>query len=767
MRRPYVFTLMSKGSKIIVIFVLLANVCLAQTGVELSGRVVDNDGAELPLARMQLIVGGDTTMHHVGNDGVFSFRIVLASRVQLITNHIGFETDFREFMMSNDTTINIVLHFSNIQLGEMVVTARSEAMVGRSEFGVISLNPERLSNIPSMMGTTDISRILQLMPGVQHAGEANGHLYVRGADPGHNLMLYNNVPVYGTSHLLGIFPFYNADHIDRVHFDKSGNQTQFGNRLGATVQCLSPTEKPDVFSIKGNTGLMASQATVSSPLGKKAGIIVSGRQTYVDLIIAPLINNKNNDNNIDNFGYSFTDANFTLMLRPNEKHSIDVNAFMSGDRFSVEDERMLLDATMKWGNRLASAKWTYRLKQDVKISSDVYISHYANLLQVGQAGLDLQIESEVLDWGVNTNADFKLHSIPFSAGVQYSNYRIKPQELSSKTLPMLTEDNTVASQLVSAYLHGRPQINKYLSLDAGLRLDLYVDHNQKTDFQLEPRISLNFSDDYKWTAYLSYARKSQRLHLITTSTVGFPTDFWLASSEGIPVETANNFSIGSNYKALPNLELTAGLFYSRMNNLVHYPFNVLQFNQMINFGNDLFVGKGKARGVEFMLRKTGRLSGWVSYTLSKSDRQFDEIDDGQIFLSKFDRRHNLSVATIYKINERWTASMTQVFTSGSRFTAPTSWYFINNNPVKEYGKYNNARMPNYKRTDISVDFSIKKTERSEHSLSLSVYNLLAIKNPTYVILDVRSSATGNVIEVYPRYMFMYTILPSISWRFKF
>jgi len=701
---------MSGASKIILIFVLLANVCLAQTGIKLSGRVVDNDGIELPLARMQLIVAGDTMMHHVRSDGNFSFQVAPMSHVQLITSHVGFGVDIREFELRRDTTLNIVLHFSSLELDEAVVTARSQALIRSSELGVISLSGERLSNIPSIMGAPDINRILQLMPGVQHAGEANGHLYVRGADPGHNLMLYNNVPVYGTSHLFGLFPFFNVDHVDRVRFDKSGREAQFGNRLGATVQCLSPNENPNDFSIRGNAGLLASQITVSSPIGKNVGLIVSARQTYVDQIVGRLMDNLN-ENSIDNFGYSFTDANFTLMFRPNERHSIDVNAFLSGDRFSIEDSRMLVDMRMRWGNQLASVNWNYLLNENVNIHTDVYFSHYANHLQVNQADLDLQIDSDLLDLGFNTSVDFELFSIPFSAGVQYSNFRVRPQELFSETLPVPLQNNVVNSQFTSAFLLGKYPISEKFSLDAGIRLGFYTtDDDKKNDFRLEPRIGFNFTNE-RWSAYLSYARKSQKLHLITTSSVGFPTDFWIASSKSVPVSLADNFSMGATYKILPRLELNAGMFYCRMNNLVHYPFNVLQFNQMTNFGNDLYVGRGRSRGVELMLTKTGRLSGWISYTLSRSERQFDEIDNGRIFPSKFDRRHDFSAVATYRINERWTAGATQVFASGSRFTTPTSWYFINNNPVKEYGRHNNATMPNYIRTDISVDFTINRTVR--------------------------------------------------------
>jgi hypothetical protein len=665
----------------------------------------------------------------------------------------------------------IVLLSGSIRLSETVVSARSRAMVGNSEYGAINLNSQKLSKIPSILGVPDMIKVLQLMPGVQHSGEANGHLYVRGADPGHNLMLYNNVPVYGTSHLTGMFPFYNTDHIDRIHFDKPGCEAQFGNRLGATIQALAPDMLPTRFSLKGNIGLAASQLTVSSPLGKKAGLILSGRQTTVDQLITPVVNSfASNEQRIDELSYSFTDANLTLMLRPAANHNVDVNVFASGDRFSITDEKMLLDGIMKWDNQLASVSWDYLLGKDMKLRQEIYLSRHSNHLRAKQSSVDLQVQSQVLDWGFQSSAGFQLYSIPFMAGIRYANYHVKPQELSSIRLANLgNTDHDVNARHLSAFLQAKPQINEYLSLDLGLHASFYTsdDSDSKTDFRIEPRISLNFTNNDRWTAYLSYARKSQHLHLITTSSVGFPTDFWIATSEGVPVELADIYSIGSVYKPFSRLEITSGIFYSRLNNLTHYPLNILQFNDITSFSDDLLTGDGKAYGAELMIRKTGRLSGWISYTWSKSDRQFDGIDNGHTFPSKFDRRHNLTLVAGYEISKRWEVGLTQIYTSGNRFTAPESWYFINNNPVKEYGRYHNAQMPHYKRTDISVDFFLKRTSLRESILNLSIYNLLAVNNPVYVLLDITSNETGSKIKVLPHYKSLYTILPSVGWRFKF
>ena len=718
------------------------------------------------MAHVLLVSGADTLAANTDLDGFFSFLMTPSYDVWLMVSYVGYEKQSRKLNVLSDLSVDIIMNPSTVQLGDVVVEARSTALAGNSEQGTVTLNSKKLDKIPSVLGVPDMIRILQLMPGVQNSGETNGYLYVRGADPGHNLMLYNDVPVYGMSHLLGIFPFYNADHIDRIHFDKSGNKAQYGNRLGATVQALTPDRLPDSLSVKGNIGLVASQATISCPLGKKAAVVFSGRQTYIDQIITPLLNQSDDEDDIDDLGYSFSDANLTLLFKPNEKHDIDINAFISSDHFSIAEDRMLLDGKLKWSNHLASASWTWTTP-GITFKHFLYLSEYANKLRIEQASINLSVQSKVMDWGFHSSAGFTVMNIPFTAGVQFADYHVRPQEITSSQLSNVGNINRVNASQISAYVQARPQLNDYLHLDMGLRTGWYSNNGKNTDFRLEPGISLNYSTPNKFNAYLSYARKSQYLHLITTSSVGIPTDFWIATSEGVPVEQADIFSAGTGYKMRPQLEITTGLFYSRLHNLAQYPFSIIQFNEITSFGEDLYTGKGKSYGAELMIKKTGRLSGWISYTLSKSDRQFDEIDNGQAFPSKFDRRHNLSLVANYEISERWSAGLTQIYASGSRFTAPTSWYFINNNPVKEYGRYNNAQMPDYVRTDISVDFFIRKTTRRESVLNLSVYNLLAVDNPIYVILDISASPTGNRIKVKPRYQKLYTILPSIGWRFKF
>jgi hypothetical protein len=256
--------------------------------------------------------------------------------------------------------------------------------------------------------------------------------------------------------------------------------------------------------------------------------------------------------------------------------------------------------------------------------------------------------------------------------------------------------------------------------------------------------------------------------MITTSSVGIPTDFWIASSDGIKPQASDEFSVGSSLNVAKNLVSTVGGFYRSMKDLLEYPYGVTQFNETTSLKNDLLVGKGKAYGFELMLRKNnGKFNGWFSYTLSWSDRNFDELNNGNTYFAKYDRRHNLSLVGMYDLNPKWNFGLTQVFSSGNRFTMPTSWYFINNNPVKEYSAYNNAQMPNYIRTDLSVNYFFMKTNTKESALNFSIYNTFNIDNPIYVVLNIQVNDDRKSVIVQQEKKVLYRMLPSISWRFKF
>jgi hypothetical protein len=406
------------------------------------------------------------------------------------------------------------------------------------------------------------------------------------------------------------------------------------------------------------------------------------------------------------------------------------------------------------------------------MSNSIYYTQYANDLDMKQASVQMGVSSYVQDFGFANSFRFVIKQISFESGLQYTFHNLQPQKIQVESLSTNVnsdQNNLIKANEIGVFATSKPKFSDFLSAEIGLRINYYssgLKSNSYLNFQ--PRIVLNYYPNKNLSFYTSYNRQNQYLSLITTSSVGIPTDFWMASSDGISPQSSDEFSIGSNQTISKNITTLLGGFYRSMKNLLEYPYGVAQFNEISTFKNDLLVGKGTAYGFEMMLQKNnGKFKGWLSYTLSWSNRDFGAINNGNAYFAKYDRRHNFSIVGMYDLNLKWNFGITQIFSSGNRFTMPTSWYFINNNPVKEYSGYNNAEMPNYIRTDLSVNYFFIKSSKKESALNFSIYNTFNIENPIYVVLNVKVNENKKSVVVETEKKYLYQILPSISWRFKF
>ncbi|WP_232505667.1 TonB-dependent receptor [Flavobacterium crassostreae] len=748
-------------------------IALAQTKITLSGSVKNQNQQALIGANLSFL--SSTHSFATSTDSVGQYQLTLPADFYSIEVHyVGFVSQYTNATFSRKDSLNFILKKQNSFLNEVIILTSPKKAIGILSGNKLTFSPASLKAVPSLMGVTDINKILQLTPGVQNSGDANGYLYIRGSDPGHNLMLYANAPIYGMAHLLGVFPFYNGDHIQEVHLDKSNTNPQNGGRLSATVAVLPTKKLPTVFSVKGNLGFLASQATIALPISKTTGLYLSGRKTYIDQLATPLLAppKQNNKSDIKDLKYHFGDSNVTFIAALAPKHKLTVDAFVSGDVLKITDPDLALHASLKWNNTLISSSSQCQITPNTVLTNTLYFSQYQNNLELEQATVQMNIKSYVTDLGFSSAITYWVNHIPFESGLQYANQQLQPQKITVNNLTtgsIRPQEVHNKANSVSFYTSMKPQLIKNLTAELGLRLNYYsADHRKTTYLHAEPRVLLNYKTPQNNALFASYTRKNQYLNLITTSSVGVPTDFWVASTEGVPAQFSDEFSVGYNQKIKSQWEWSLSSFYRTMNNLIEYPYGVTQFNEITTFKNDVLVGKGTAYGLETMLKKdAGKFKGWLSYTLSWANRQLDPLNNGQSYYAKYDRRHNLAVVATYDLNSKWDFGITQIFSSGNRFTTPTSWYFINNNPVKEYGKYNNAQMPNYLRTDWSVNYYFIKTASKESALNFSVYNTFNIQNPIYTVLNVVVDPDKQKIDVQPERKTLYTILPSISWRFQF
>ena len=758
-------------AKSIIIFCLFCfSGLFAQSKANITGNIKSSENENLIGA--SIFFESNNIHHSALTDafGNFSENVSLG-KVIITINQLGYLNKTINIDLLKDTIISVVLEKNVSLLKEVIVENDRRNGISSLSGGKLSFNLKELSSMPTVLGTTDIVKILQLTPGVQNSGDANGYLYVRGGDPGHNAILYNEAPVYGMSHLLGVFPFYNTDHIKQVEFDKSSSNSKYGGRLSSTTLLMSNKKAPSEVAIQGNVGILASQLTLALPINEKSGVYLSGRKTYIDEIVAPLVNTGSNSKDVQDMKYGFSDGNITFISQISKNNSFSVDAFISGDNLKIQDDNLALQTRLKWSNFTVSPTLTTIFSPKISMSNSVYFSQYSNDLNMEQATIQFEVSSYVKDFGFNNAFRYWIKNIQVESGLQLVHHNLQPQKVNIENLTdsnNISQNNIINADEIAVFSTIKPKLTDKLSAELGLRINYYTSGSDDSYLHFQPRIVLNYFANEKYSFYTSYNKQYQYLSLITTSSVGIPTDFWIASSNGIKPQSSDEFSIGSNQNISKNLTSSLGGFYRSMKNLLEYPYGITQFNEITTLKNDLLVGKGKAYGLEMMLRKNnGKFNGWLSYTLSWSDRNFDQLNNGETYFAKYDRRHNLSLVGMYDLNAKWDFGVTQIFSSGNRFTMPTSWYFINNNPVKEYSEYNNAKMPNYIRTDLSVNYFFFKTNKKESALNFSVYNTFNIDNPIYVVLDVEVDEDKNTVVVKQQKKVLYRILPSVSWRFKF
>jgi hypothetical protein len=758
------------SKSIILFFLLCFSNGFAQTKAIIYGNIKSAEGDNL-IGSNIFIKFHDQNFYTVSDSLGNFFKKIDSGAISISIHQLGYLEKKINFTLKRDTLISIVLEKDTSILDEVIISNTKKSAVSNLAGGKLTFNLKELSSVPTVSGTTDIIKLLQLTPGVQNSGDGNGYLYVRGGDPGHNAVLYNETPVYGMSHLLGVFPFYNADHIKEVEFDKSSSNAKYGGRLSSTTLLIPNKKIPPRFAVQGNAGILASQLSFSIPLTNKTGIYISGRKTYIDEIIAPLLKPKAKSNDVQDMKYGFSDGNFTFVSQISKSNIFSIDAFISGDELKISDSNLALKTRLKWGNFTVSPSLITTISPKLTMSNSLYFSKYSNNLSMEQATIKFGVSSYVKDFGFANSVRYSVKNIPFESGLQYTYHELQPQKVNIENLT--TNTDTSQNSLINAnetaiFTTAKPKLSKNIGAEFGLRINYYRSGANDSYLHFQPRVLLNYYPSERYSFYVSYNKQYQYLSLITTSSVGIPTDFWIASSNGIKPQSSGEFSIGSNQNISKNVSSSFGGFYRVMKDLLEYPYGITQFNEITTLKNDLLVGKGKAYGLEMMLRKNnGKFTGWLSYTLSWSDRDFDELNNGKTYFAKYDRRHNFSIVGMYDLNQKWNFGVTQVLSSGNRFTMPTSWYFINNNPVKEYSGYNNAQMPNYIRTDLSVNYFFLKTNKKESSLNFSIYNTFNIGNPIYAFLNVQVNEDRNNVLVKQEKKVLYRILPSISWKFKF
>lgn len=767
--------------KIIYLLLILSSNIYSANKHTISGTITDASSGES-------LIGTSISLKEINGTGVTTnaygyYSLTLADgNYNLIISYLGYKTQNIAIVLNENKMLNIKLVPNSQQLDEVEITAvRKNNNITSNEMGVERLQIKEISKIPVLFGEADIMKTLKLTPGIKSVGEGSGGMYVRGGNNSQNLILLDEATVYNADHLLGFFSTFNSDAIKDVQMFKGTAPAEYGGRISSVLDIKMNDGNNQKYHVGGGIGLISSRLNVEGPLVKgKSSFLVSARRTYADLFLKLSPDELINGNQL-----YFYDLNAKINYTINEKNRLYLSGYFGRDIFKFQD-RFGID----WGNSTGTLRWNHIWNEKLFSNTSVIYADYDYRINIEQdAGFSLT--SIIKNWNFKHEFQYFLNSKnTLSFGVNSILHSIIPGQLET------TEDsdiNPIELQEKFAVDNGlyisnvwKPSYN--LNINYGLRLAVYHLFGQgefytyqdaevnstktfakgeivQTYFNLEPRINIAYIMNDRNSFKASYTRNTQNLHLISNSTSSTPTDIWISSSNNVKPEIGDQVSMGyfTNF-AKDKYQISSEIYYRWMQNQLDLR-NGANINANDKIEGELLFGKGRAYGLELLLKKTqGKLTGWIGYTYSKTERLIDGINNNNWYPARQDITHDVSIVGIYDLSKKWSISATWVYNTGNAVTFPSGKYLINNNVQYYFTERNGYRMPAYHRLDLGATWTLKKTKKFESSLNFSVYNAYGHKNPYSIDFeqDETDPTKTNAVMTY-----LFTYVPSITYNFKF
>jgi outer membrane cobalamin receptor len=734
--------------------------------------------------------------------GFFSITLPKDS-VQLSISYVGYKTQLLSFYLDSNIELNLELESEN-ELEEFeLVGARVEKIEESTQMSRISISSAQIKQIPTLLGENDVLKAIQLLPGVQSGGEGQSGIYVRGGSPDQNLILMDGVPVYNVSHLFGFFSVFNADAIRDVNLIKGGFPARFGGRLSSVLEVNMKEGNSKELKGSGSISTIASKLTLEGPLGPKTSFLVSGRRTYIDILARPLIAAAfSNGGDDGTAGYNFYDLNFKLNHKFSPKDKVYFSMYNGLDRFLIRSRSNYetgfdeFETGFNWGNLALIGRWNHLINE--KLFSNLTLNYtryqfgtfasfedqYETGTGISNEAFELNYDSGIYD--VSGKIDFDYYPSPahhIRFGVQHTYHDFNPGLFSISFTSNVSNDiqQTFGNKRVYSnefYVYGEDdfEIGSRLKVNAGLHFSGFIlkDENYTS---LQPRVSARFKLSKNTALKASYASMTQYIHLLTNQGIGLPTDLWVPSTPNIKPQQSFQWAIGAAKTINNQFEISVEGFYKEMDNVVSFKEGSSLF-VLEGWEDKVTQGKGKAYGAEFFLqKKKGDFSGWIGYTLSWNFRQFDDLNEGRVFPFRYDRRHDLSVVGIYKLNDRINLSATWVYGTGNAVSLPDmkvpvigetdidyeGIYFFD---VNTFDERNNYRMRAYHRFDVSVDFR-KEKKRHTRVWSFGAYNAYNRKNPFFLQTRRQFDFNTNKVTTQLVEVALFPVIPSIAYKFEF
>ncbi|MBL1280132.1 MAG: TonB-dependent receptor [Fluviicola sp.] len=791
------------------LIVFTATLTFSQENATISGYITDARSGETVIGA-KIYIPSIKKGAITNNYGFYSLTVP-AGKYTVEFRMSGQETETREIDLTKDVRYDYELGTDFQDIDEVLVNATAEDNVKSTKIGQIELDIDEMKTLPAFMGEVDIIKIIQLLPGVSSAAEGGQGFYVRGGGPDQNLVLLDEAVVYNAAHLFGFFSVFNADAVKSVNLIKGGMPANFGGRLSSVLEVNMNEGNKKRFGVKGGIGAISSRLTLEGPLKKdKGSFIVSARRTYLDVIMKAAIPD---DSPFAGTSYFFYDLNLKMNYEITKKDKIFLSGYYGKDKFSFGNTNDNFQVDMPWGNAIAALRWNHIFTSKLFMNVTTTMTDYQFSFISAQDQFRFRLNSGVRDWGGKVDFTYFPNSrnkVKF--GLDYIYHTFTPISVSAESDETVF-DTGLAQQLKShesaAYILDEFDINENIRVNAGLRYsafqhvgpftryikgdlstpDTTVVYNKGDVIQfyhgLEPRISMRWMLPGKGSVKAGYSYNYQYVNLTSLSAVSLPTDIWYPATDIAKPQKGWQTSLGYFKNFLNNkIETSVEVYYKGMDNLIEYKEGALPGDNVNdNTDNLLVFGKGWSYGIELFIKKSaGKFTGWIGYTLSKTERQFEDLNDGNIYPAKYDRRHDLSIVASYKPNKRWIFTSAFIFATGNTLTLPTSWYVQNQELLFNYGARNSTRMAPYHRLDISATWyskeykekyneatkeTIRVKKKLKTNVAFSIYNVYNRANPYFLYIDNDGDFLAGDFEIKVKQVTLFPIIPSVTWNFEF
>ncbi len=779
----------------IIIAILLTFICLWVTGQQatINGYVKDATNGEVLIGATVLIKG--TSKGTITNPYGFYSLSVPPGEYTIQYNYLGYTSADKEITLQEDQYIIVELQPTQTELEEVVITAegKNENIVS-SKMSNVALTSKTIDKIPVLLGEADVIKSLMLMPGVKATGEISSNLSIRGGARDQNMLLLDEATVYNASHLVGIFSIFNNDALNNVEMYKGIMPVEYGGRISSLIDIRMKDGNFKKFSGSGGIGSIASRLTLEVPVVKdKGSVMISGRRTYIDLMMKLM---HSIDSTIPELPIYFYDLNMKANYALSPKHRIFLSGYFGRD---AADLSFNDDASTKfvWGNYTTTFRWNYiitrRLFSNLTLLASNYDYKIENSFTLGREKKEYYFKWDAFlkDYSIKIDMGYFVNpssTVKFGISSTYHDFNVGQVNGHYDTTNFNYLIPKVYCREHAGYIGNEYKIEDLLTFDYGLRLTLLENIGNATvhtltDYEvtstttyekgkiynryygLEPRFSVSYIMNERQSVKAGYARTRQYMQVASNAISGTPLDVWIPAGPNIKPQFADQVSIGyfRNFKE-NKVKASIEVYYKDMKNQIEFKeFSQPYLNPEIE--EEFRFGKGRSYGLELLIEKPeGKWTGWISYTLSKSERKTNDIQEKGWYLSPYDSPHDISIVSIYQVMPRLSLSVNWVYLSGKPVNSPVARWEYGNLILPYYPGRNNDRLPAYHRLDLGLEYKFKPKKRFQSSVSLSIYNAYNRKNYSTVSFTQDNlnpnitSATG--ISILP-------MIVSSSFNFKF